>query len=54
MKDPKDPGVSPLYGDLKGLCPAHFYVGTEDPLLDDIETLSKDWYLGGPHRKTAV
>jgi acetyl esterase len=27
--------ISPLYGDLKGLCPALFSVGTVDALLDD-------------------
>jgi acetyl esterase/lipase len=29
------PDISPLYADLKGLCPALFSVGTKDALLDD-------------------
>jgi acetyl esterase/lipase len=29
------PGISPLYPDLKTLCPARFSVGTKDALLDD-------------------
>jgi acetyl esterase/lipase len=29
------PDISPLYADLKGLCPALFSIGTKDALLDD-------------------
>ena len=34
-EDPKDPKISPLYADLKGLPPSLITVGTNDPLLDD-------------------
>jgi acetyl esterase len=34
-EDPKDPEISPLYADLKGLPPSLITVGTNDPLLDD-------------------
>jgi acetyl esterase/lipase len=29
------PDISPLYADLRNLCPALFTVGTKDALLDD-------------------
>ena len=34
-EDPKDPRISPLYADLRGLPPSLVTVGTKDPLLDD-------------------
>jgi len=54
------PDISPLYGDLKGLCPALFSVGTRDALLDDTLFMHARWvaaenaaelaiYPGGAH-----
>lgn len=39
----RDPALSPLYADLKGLPPALFLVGERDPLLDDTELLANQW-----------
>ena len=35
MEDPKDPRVSPLYGDFSGLPPLYFCVGGREMVLDD-------------------
>ena len=35
ITDRRVPDISPLYADLKNLCPALFTVGTKDALLDD-------------------
>ncbi|MBQ0826550.1 alpha/beta hydrolase [Streptomyces tagetis] len=43
----RGPEVSPLYAPLDGLCPAHFTVGTEDPLLDDTLFLATRWRAAG-------
>jgi acetyl esterase len=56
--------ISPLYADLKGLCPALFTIGTADPLLDDSLFMYGRWiaaanpaelaiYPGAPHGFTA-
>ena len=42
-----DPDVSPLYADLRGLCPALFTVGTGDTLLDDSVFMAARWELAG-------
>jgi acetyl esterase len=58
--DRRTPDISPLYADLKGLCPALFSVGTKDALLDDTLFMHARWvaagnegelaiYTGGPH-----
>ena len=39
----RDPAISPLYADLRGLPPALFLVGDKDPLLDDTEMLAARW-----------
>jgi acetyl esterase/lipase len=39
----RDPALSPLYADLRGLPPALFLVGDKDPLLDDTELLAAQW-----------
>jgi acetyl esterase len=60
IADRRVPDISPLYADLKGLCPALFSVGTKDALLDDTLFMHARWvaagnaaelaiYPGGPH-----
>ncbi|OQV02311.1 hypothetical protein CLAIMM_07530 [Cladophialophora immunda] len=39
--------VSPAYGDLSGLCPALFLVGTEDALVDDSALMHFRWLRYG-------
>ena len=41
------PDISPLYADLKGLCPALFSVGTKDALLDDTLFMHARWVAAG-------
>jgi acetyl esterase len=41
------PDVSPLYADLRGLPPARFVVGTQDPLLDDTLFMAARWAAAG-------
>lgn len=43
----RDPDISPLYADLKGLCPALFSVGTKDALLDDTLFMHARWVAAG-------
>jgi acetyl esterase/lipase len=60
VADRRVPDISPLYADLKNLCPALFSVGTKDALLDDTLFMHARWvaagnaaelaiYPGGPH-----
>lgn len=39
--DPKDPLISPLYGDLNGLPPMYIQVGTSEILLDDSKRIAE-------------
>ena len=48
------PEISPLYADLRDLCPALFTVGTQDPFLDDSVFLAARWELAGNHAELAV
>jgi acetyl esterase/lipase len=41
------PRISPLYADLRGLCPALFTVGTRDALLDDSLFMHARWAAAG-------
>jgi acetyl esterase/lipase len=41
------PEISPLYGDLTGMPPALFTVGTADPLLDDSLFMAARWEAAG-------
>lgn len=43
----RDPDISPLYADLRGLPPARFVVGTQDPLLDDTLFMAARWKAAG-------
>ena len=46
--------ASPLYADLRGLCPALFTVGTTDSLLDDSVFMACRWELAGNETELAV
>lgn len=43
----RDPSISPLFADLRGLPPALFSVGTADHLLDDTLMLASRWVAAG-------
>jgi acetyl esterase/lipase len=45
--DRRVPDISPLYAELKGLCPALFSVGTRDALLDDTLFMHARWVAAG-------
>jgi acetyl esterase/lipase len=46
-EDRRAPAISPLYADLRGLCPALFTVGTRDALLDDSLFMHQRWIAAG-------
>lgn len=48
------PEYSPLYANLKGLPPAYFMVGTNDPLLDDTNFMESRWRSAGNKTYLAV
>lgn len=52
--DLRDPAVSPLYADLRGLPPALFTVGSIDPLLDDSLFMNMRWQAAGNPAELAI
>jgi acetyl esterase/lipase len=50
----RDPDISPLYADLKGLPPALFSVGTRDILLDDTLFMASRWAAAGNSTDLAI
>jgi acetyl esterase/lipase len=52
--DPRDPDVSPLYADLRGLPPAIFSVGTRDALIDDTLFMASRWLVAGNATELAI
>ncbi len=54
VTDRRTADISPLYADLKGLCPALFSVGTCDALLDDTLFMYARWIAAGNPAELAV
>lgn len=54
ITDRRQPDISPLYADLKGLCPALFSVGTRDALLDDTLFMHARWVAAGNEADLAI
>jgi len=54
VKDKRDPDLSPLYADLRGLCPALFTVGTRDALLDDSLFMYTRWIAAGNEAELGI
>jgi len=50
----RDPGVSPLWAELTGLCPALITVGTDDHLLDDSLLMAQRWQVAGNRAELLV
>lgn len=46
-EEKRAPHISPLFADLKGLCPALFTIGTRDALLDDSLFMHARWVAAG-------
>jgi acetyl esterase/lipase len=47
LENLQDPDISPLYGDLRDMCPALFTIGTSDALLDDSLFMHARWLAAG-------
>ncbi len=54
ITDRRVPDISPLYADLKNLCPALFTVGTKDALLDDTLFMHARWIAAGNEADLAI
>jgi len=50
----RDPDMSPVFADLRGLPPALFTVGTLDPFLDDSLFLAARWTAAGGEAELAI
>lgn len=46
-EEKRAPALSPLYADVRGLCPALFTIGTGDALLDDSLFMHARWIAAG-------
>lgn len=53
-RDRDVPDISPLYGDLSGMPPALFTVGTADYLFDDSLFMAARWHAAGSPARVAV
>jgi len=53
-EDRRAPHLSPLYADLRGLCPALFTIGTRDALLDDSLFMHSRWIAAGNEGELAI
>ncbi len=54
VNDRRVPDISPLYADLRGLCPALFTIGTKDALMDDSLFMWGRWSAAGNAAELAV
>jgi acetyl esterase len=54
ITDRRAPDISPLYADLRNLCPALFTVGTKDALLDDTLFMHARWVAAGNEADLAI
>jgi acetyl esterase len=54
ITDRRVPDISPLYADLKGLCPGLFSVGTMDALLDDTLFMHARYIAAGNETELAI
>ena len=52
--DTRDPDVSPLYADLRGMPPALFTVGTRDALIDNSLFMAPRWLAAGNDAELAI
>ena len=52
--DRRDPDLSPLYADLRGLPPALFTIGTRDALIDDSLFMHGRWIAAGNQAELAI
>jgi acetyl esterase/lipase len=54
VTDRRAPHISPLYADLRNLCPALFSVGTKDALLDDTLFMHARWVAAANEADLAI
>ena len=54
ITDRRVPDISPLYAELRNLCPALFTIGTKDALLDDTLFMHARWVAAGNAAELAI
>jgi acetyl esterase/lipase len=54
ITDRRVPDISPLYADLRNLCPTLFTVGIKDALLDDTLFMHARWVAAGNDAELAI